>query len=92
MKATNPDNLGENLKTLRYPMSLRVAAKQAGLDFTYLSKIENNREVPSWELVKRLLKVYTGNEDLKSWAYWQLSKTHKEQLALAVEFAKEQGV
>lgn len=86
MKPTNPNNLGECLRTLRGTMNLREAAKQTDLDFTYLSKIENNKEVPSWDAIKRLLKLY-GEKDVRSYAYWQLAKSHGEQLKLAIEFA-----
>jgi transcriptional regulator with XRE-family HTH domain len=89
MKITNPDNIGESLKIVRGSVPLREAAKRAGLDFTYLSKIENNREVPSWDMLKKLLNAYGAEPDLRRWAYWQLARTHKEQLKLALAFAKE---
>ena len=52
-------NFGSRIKELRKKrnISQRELAQKAGIDFTYLSKIENNKaEPPSEDLVRNLAK------------------------------------
>jgi transcriptional regulator with XRE-family HTH domain len=60
--------LGEKIKALRKDadLSLRAVGKKVGVDFTYLSKIENDKtdnRPPSAELLKRLAHALRGDED-----------------------------
>ncbi len=61
--------LGERIRELRTIRSLtqREAAAKAGIDFTYLSKIENGKldrsDHPSEKLIRKLADVLGGNTD-----------------------------
>lgn len=57
---------GQTIKKLRKErgVSQRDLAEQSGIDFTYLSKIENNRmEPPSEEAIRRIAKNLSANVD-----------------------------
>ena len=57
---------GEQIKELRKAqgISQRDLAGQAGIDFTYLSKIENNRmEPPSESVIRRIAEALEANAD-----------------------------
>ncbi len=50
------NSLGEAIKHKRCLLGLtqRKLASKAGVDYTYLSKLENNRAIPSLEMLDRL--------------------------------------
>ena len=77
-------SLGESLRALRGDRTLRDVADATGYDFTWLSKVENGREVPSWNALKKLLKEY-GVCELAEWAYAHLKLTKPEQFRLALQ-------
>jgi transcriptional regulator with XRE-family HTH domain len=60
---------GEKVRQLRKAknLTLRELARKVKVNFTYLSKIENQRlsfgEYPSEDLIRKLAKVLDGNED-----------------------------
>jgi transcriptional regulator with XRE-family HTH domain len=60
---------GHRLRELRKARTLgqRALAARVGINFTYLSKIENHRldfgEYPSEELIRRLAKALDADED-----------------------------
>lgn len=55
-----PDPFGEQLRSLRRARRLtqRKLATEIGLDFTYLSKLENGAERPGEETVRRLAAYF----------------------------------
>ncbi len=61
--------LGERIRELRTAQELtqRDAASRAGIDFTYLSKIENGKldrsDYPSEKLIRKLAEVLKGDTD-----------------------------
>ena len=60
--------LGQKIKSLRKKadLTLRDLAKKVDNDFTYLSKIENDKtdgRLPSAEMLKRLAKVLNADEE-----------------------------
>lgn len=61
--------LGERIRELRTAQEVkqRDAASRAGIDFTYLSKIENGKlarsDYSSEKLIRKLAKVLKGNTD-----------------------------
>jgi transcriptional regulator with XRE-family HTH domain len=58
---------GRKLRALRFSagLSLRDAATKAGLHFTYLSRVENNKFAPpSCDALKRLALVYNCDADI----------------------------
>ena len=59
------DGFGVKLRELRQNkgMTLRALAEAAGVDFTYLSKIENDRLVPSASAILALAAELEGNSD-----------------------------
>ncbi len=58
-----PDRLRELRRTAR--MSQRALAEQVGVDFTYLSKIENGRvEPPSEGVLRRIAKELAGKIEM----------------------------
>ncbi len=62
-------SFGQRLRTLRKGKNLgqRALADEVGINFTYLSKIENERldfaQFPSEELTRRLAKALDADED-----------------------------
>jgi transcriptional regulator with XRE-family HTH domain len=57
---------GERVRELRKDQGLsqRALADRAGIDFTYLSKIENDRiEPPSEDVIRRVAKELDANAD-----------------------------
>jgi len=62
-----PLTLGQRLKALRRDtnLTLRELGKKVGVDFTYLSKIENDKtdnRPPSADLLSRLAQVLNADE------------------------------
>ncbi len=53
--------LGETLKKLRSQQGIGIKklAPQVGLEYTYLSKLENDRARPSEEVVQRLARYFS---------------------------------
>lgn len=67
---SGPITLGSRIKALRLEAKLsqrsladRLAKRLRGFDFTYLSKIENNRLVPSASAILALAAELKGNSD-----------------------------
>lgn len=83
--------LGQRLRTLRHQAQFtqRVAAQKLGIDFTFLSKIENDKLSPSWETLSAMLSLY-GEKERTEWAFMHLMKTKAEQLGLAIRFSDRQ--
>ena len=60
---------GERVRALRtgHRLTLRETASRVGIDFTYLSKIENGKldrsDYPSEKLIRRLAEVLDGDTD-----------------------------
>ena len=60
---------GERVRALRtgHSLTLRETASRVGIDFTYLSKIENGKidrsDYPSEKLIRRLAEVLDGDTD-----------------------------
>lgn len=63
MQPTSP--LAEHLRNLRLlkGVGLKSAAPALGVSYTYLSKIENAKAVPSDELIGRIAHYYGANRD-----------------------------
>lgn len=62
----SPGSFGESIKALRLDAELtqRQLAETVGIDFTYLSKLENGRgERPSEKLVRQLAAVFGADEE-----------------------------
>lgn len=58
-------NFGELLKNLRMKkgISIKKLAPVLGLDYTYISKIENSKLYPSSEVVEKFAKYFNYNSD-----------------------------
>jgi transcriptional regulator with XRE-family HTH domain len=58
-------HFAERLRRLRRKkgVGLKRAAPQLGVSYTYLSKIENNRAVPSADLLERIASYYETDKD-----------------------------
>ena len=58
-------NFADRLRRLRRKkgVGLKRAAPQLGVSYTYLSKIENNKAVPSTELLERIATYYEADTD-----------------------------
>lgn len=58
-------NFADRLRRLRWKkgVGLKRAAPQLGVSYTYLSKIENNKAVPSPELLERIATYYEADTD-----------------------------
>jgi len=66
MKAKeNIDSVGKELRALRQNTSLgiKTVANRVGMNYTYLSKIENGYKVPSREIILKLCALYGENPD-----------------------------
>src|ERR1043166_1159758 len=66
----NPEmSFGERVRTLRKAkgLTLREVAAEVGINFTYLSKIENGKldfsDYPSEKLIRKLAKALGGDTD-----------------------------
>lgn len=82
---TDPRRTGPYLRLLRDKLTLREAAAKLGCDFTYLSKVENDRQPPSWELLKKAFLVYEVSDvDQCLFAFWYLSRSQPEAFDLAI--------
>lgn len=77
-------NIGAHLKIMRGKKTLRQVAKKLDCDFTWLSKVENNKEIPSWETLVKILKLY-GEKDFPLWAKEHLMRTKQKQFLLAIQ-------
>lgn len=44
-------------------VGIKQAAPDLGLNYTYLSKLENNKSNPSMEVIKKIAKYYNYDED-----------------------------
>ena len=66
MKKEN--SFGDRIRNLRGKrgVSIKNLATTLGVNYTYLSKIENNRSVPSGEFIEKLARVFNCDpEELK---------------------------
>lgn len=56
---------GKILKSLRIQkgLSIKKLAPEIGLDYTYISKLENSRVNPSPKVVKKLSRYFNYNSD-----------------------------
>ncbi len=67
MHGSNPNSFGSTLKRLRKKASLSIksAAPKVDVNYTYLSKIENDHKIPSQDVLKKLCSLYDADaEDL----------------------------
>jgi len=57
--------LGGLLRELRYGkgVGIKKLAPELGLDYTYLSRLENDRVVPSEEVIEKISRYYRYNKD-----------------------------
>ena len=57
--------LGGVLRELRYRkgVGIKKLAPELGLDYTYLSRLENDRVVPSEEVIEKFSRYYRYNKD-----------------------------
>ena len=82
---------GQAIRQLRMERGLtqRVVAAAVGVDFTYLSKLENDRgEPPSEKLVRELARVLDGEpEELLALAGW-IPGELRERAQTDVNFAR----
>lgn len=58
-------NVGELIKSLRVKrgVSIKKLAPELGLDYTYISKIENSKINPSSKVVKKFADYFSYNVD-----------------------------
>lgn len=58
-------NIGRKLKVLRNEQGIGIKklAERVDVNYTYLSKIENNKANPSKETIKRIAKYFNYDED-----------------------------
>jgi transcriptional regulator with XRE-family HTH domain len=94
-------SFGEKIRDLRKKLGLsqRDLADRVGIDFTYLSKIENNRaDPPSEEVIKKLAKeLGTDSDELVVLAgkipsdLARVLAQHPEQLRFLRQFATGRG-
>lgn len=55
--------LGARIHELRGGITLRSLAKELGIDFTYLSKIENGADVPSEDTLRKIASWFKADAD-----------------------------
>ena len=57
---------GGLLRELRRQKNLGIkkAARELGVNYTYLSKLENDKALPSEELIERIVNHFGGDRDL----------------------------
>ena len=66
-----PDNrnestsFGSRIRELRYQRGIGIKrlAPELGVDYSYLSKLENEKALPSAKIIDRLSKYFDHNED-----------------------------
>lgn len=79
--------LGQYLKKHRADKTMKEVAEEIGCDLSYLSKIENDRVTPPWDMIERLADCYDIPEDsLPALAWKQLDASRQGQLNLAIAF------
>ena len=60
-----PDSFGSILREMRYQkgMGIKKLAPEVGVDYTYISRIENNQVLPSEDVIKRLAEYFGQDKD-----------------------------
>lgn len=58
-------SLAKKLKILREKkgVSIKKMAPELGLSYTYLSKLENSKAFPSYEVIEKIAKYFNYNSD-----------------------------
>ena len=85
------DTFGGRIQRLRRERNLtqRDVASKLGIDFTYLSKLENNRgDAPGEETVRRLAQVLGVDEEELLAAAGKLPAALRDRAQQDVEFAR----
>lgn len=85
VQLTTKAQFGAALRNERGERTLREVAAKVDCNFTWLSKVENGHDMPSWEALKNLLTIY-GVKQFSEWAYWHLKLTKNEQFVLAAKY------
>ena len=70
-------------------LSLRAAAAQLGVSYTYISKIENGLTIPSEKLARNMAKLYGGSEINYCFGFEIIPKFMKRQLVDEFQLYKD---
>lgn len=64
-KQNESSSLGARIRELRYQrgIGIKKLAPELGVDYSYLSRVENEKAVPSVKLIERLSEYFDQNKD-----------------------------
>ena len=85
-----PADFGRYLRSFRKDSkkTLRQAAREIGCSHTWLSKVENNHELPGWKTLCRIAAVLDAGDALPVLAFMQLQRSHPEQFEIALSLLR----
>jgi len=61
----NENSFGAKIREMRYQrgIGIKKLAPELGVDYSYLSRIENNKVLPSAEIIERFAKYFNQDKD-----------------------------